>query len=156
MAEPVPSKTQKADENPDSATNPDDTAPEATLPRNAEDRAAAAALSSLDADVTATGAGDAGAVGGAKGGKGAPSAADREALGKAMNRLEALTGGKKQSQVQTQQASQTGAAKKMEKKDGKSAAEEGAKAKAPVVKVAVEDVNLLVGCAIFVILWVAC
>ncbi|PGH08744.1 hypothetical protein AJ80_07782 [Polytolypa hystricis UAMH7299] len=123
MAEPLPKASGDKDA-------------EDTLPANAEDRAAAAALSSLNATTGVAENGDAGAPSGAK----LPSAADQEALGKAMSRLEAAVGKK------------DGTAKKGKENDvGKSSAGTTATAGAEevvkkklVVKVAVDDVNMLV------------
>ncbi|KAL2841260.1 hypothetical protein BJY01DRAFT_249609 [Aspergillus pseudoustus] len=99
---------------------------------SAEDRKAAAALSSLNTtEITSDSASGTGA---AK----PPSAADQEALGKAMSRLEIASGG-------------GGAANKGKKKDdgaakGKGGGETAAKKKpaVPAVKVSLEDVGLLV------------
>jgi len=93
----------------------------ARLPKNAEDRKAAAALISLNANKIpqAKPAGTSSRQ---------PSAADQEALGKAMSRLEIASG--------------TGGRKDAEKKNNdKKAAEAEVKKK---VKIASEDVNLLV------------
>ena len=128
MTEPIPS-----------AASPE----QPSLPTNAEDRKAAAALSALHAnDISAEGedgagneAGGAGGVVGA-GGK-LPSAADQEALGKAMSQLEIVAGGKK-----------TGAAKKKEQQEEEEAAAAAAAAEAKrrkAIKVSAEDVGLLVG-----------
>lgn len=97
---------------------------EPTTSTSAEDRKAAAALSSLNTtEITSEPA----AASGAK----QPSSADQEALGKAMNRLEIAAGGH-----------QKGSAKAAGKSEGVGA-EVGKKA-APAVKIAGEDVSLLV------------
>jgi hypothetical protein len=110
----------------DVAAAADEEDPSSRVPHNAEDRKAAAALKSLNvSEITQEGAGGTTAR--------QPSKADQEALGKAMSRLEIAHG--------------TGAASKgnsenkitQEKKDA--ATEVNTKK----VKVAAEDVNLLVG-----------
>lgn len=124
MAEPiVPSSQQSAD-----IDNNNETVAE-NLPKNAEDRAAAVALSSLKTNEISASGNDAGGPGGAK----LPSAADQEALGKAMSRLELIAG--------------TGAAVVAGKKDAKKGKEEEGKTvakKKAIVKVSAEDVMLLV------------
>ena len=112
MAEPLPSASNAA-EGPDNEET-------ARLPKNAEDRKAAAALNSLNANEISQ---DETAGTSSK----QPSAADQEALGKAMSRLEIASG--------------TGGRKDAEKKSDKKAAEAEVKKK---VKIASEDVNLLV------------
>jgi hypothetical protein len=112
MAEPLPSASNAA-EGPDNEET-------ARLPKNAEDRKAAAALNSLNANEISQ---DETAGTSSK----QPSAADQEALGKAMSRLEIASG--------------TGGKKGAEKKSDKKAAEAEVKKK---VKIASEDVNLLV------------
>jgi HYPK UBA domain len=112
MAEPLPSASNAA-EVPDNEET-------ARLPKNAEDRKAAAALNSLNANEISQ---DETAGTSSK----QPSAADQEALGKAMSRLEIASG--------------TGGRKDAEKKSDKKAAEAEVKKK---VKIASEDVNLLV------------
>ncbi|KAF3892067.1 hypothetical protein GTR04_4674 [Trichophyton interdigitale] len=109
------------------------------LPTNAEDRAAAAALSSLNAPKTAAEGGEAEEDGTKK-----PSTADQEALGRAMSRLEMIAGGKKG-------AAAAGGDKKAKTTSTAAAAGEIAAAaaggevvKKKAVKVAAEDVNLLV------------
>lgn len=109
------------------------------LPTNAEDRAAAAALSSLNAPKTAAEGGEAEEDGAKK-----PSTADQEALGRAMSRLEMIAGGKKG-------AAAAGGDKKAKTTSTAAAAGEIAAAaaggevvKKKAVKVAAEDVNLLV------------
>lgn len=155
MAEPVPDTAQNPDDTKSKSGAADDAAPESTLPRNADDRAAAAALSSLDADATTDSA--AGAGGGdadPKGEKGGPSAADREALGKAMNRLEAMAGKKAPPQQQAakkgeKEKKEAAAAGKLKTAEKSATEEEEAKKKTPPVKVGPEDVNLLVGVPFF-------
>ena len=98
---------------------------EPTNSTSAEDRKAAAALSSLNTtEITSEPA----AASGAK----QPSSADQEALGKAMSRLEIAAGGH-----------QKGSAKAAGKSEG-AGAEVGKKKAAPAVKIAGEDVSLLV------------
>ncbi|EGE07914.1 hypothetical protein TEQG_06946 [Trichophyton equinum CBS 127.97] len=110
------------------------------LPTNAEDRAAAAALSSLNAPKTAAEGGEAEEDGTKK-----PSTADQEALGRAMSRLEMIAGGGKKG------AAAAGGDKKAKTTSTAAAAGEIAAAaaggevvKKRAVKVAAEDVNLLV------------
>lgn len=110
MAEPIPSATHAAD--------PADDEQAQDLPNNAEDRKAAAALNSLNANAMSQENGE----GAAK----QPSAADQEALGKAMSRLEIASGGVKKSD---------GAKKPDQKKD----AEPKKK-----IKISSEDVAFLV------------
>ncbi|OJZ87380.1 hypothetical protein ABZX51_010537 [Aspergillus tubingensis] len=93
-------------------------------PTNAEDRKAAAALSALNPSHIAPDTPKSSST---------PSAADQEALGQAMSRLEIASG-------QTGGAGRGGVQKPVEAQ--KRVPVEGAKKKA--VKVAVEDVNLLV------------
>ncbi|OJJ44544.1 hypothetical protein ASPZODRAFT_100520 [Penicilliopsis zonata CBS 506.65] len=93
-----------------------------TLPTNAEDRKAAAALSALNTN-------DIGADADASSAAKPPSSADQEALGKAMSRLEIAAGG-------AQAGNRTG------KTQQKQVVDQGAKKKP--VKVSTEDVNLLV------------
>jgi len=112
MAEPLPSASNAA-EVPDNEET-------ARLPKNAEDRKAAAALNSLNANEISQ---DETAGASSK----QPSAADQEALGKAMSRLEIASG--------------TRGRKDAEKKSDKKAAEAEVKKK---IKIASEDVNLLV------------
>ncbi|EEH41676.1 hypothetical protein PAAG_03239 [Paracoccidioides lutzii Pb01] len=132
-----------ADTDPSSNNNDDDNGESASeLPTNAEDRAAAAALSSLDtANKTCASENDACVPSGAV----LPSAADQEALGKAMSRLELIAG------VGKAGGSGAGGAAGSGKKDDKAKksktdikAEEKEKAVKKVVKVAAEDVGLLV------------
>jgi hypothetical protein len=111
MAEPLSSASNAAEGLDNEET--------ARLPKNAEDRKAAAALNSLNANEISQ---DETAGTSSK----QPSAADQEALGKAMSRLEIASG--------------TGGRKDAKKSD-KKAAEAEVKKK---VKVASEDVNLLV------------
>ena len=108
MAEPIPSASN--------APADDETA--AALPNNAEDRKAAAALNSLNANAMSQ-------EGGETSSNKQPSATDQEALNKAMSRLEVVNGG----------------AKKEGKKEESSKAEEPKKAK---VKLSAEDVAFLV------------
>lgn len=121
MAEPIPSASND---------------PEEPTPTNAEDRKAAAALDSLNANAMSQENGE---------GSGAkqPTAADQEALGKAMARLEGVAGGK-------------GGAKKVESKgdvkgvvSGKKKEEETKKK----VKVDAGDVQFLVSCDVSFVLW---
>ena len=108
MAEPVSAAAQ---------ADPDDETTQ-TLPKNAEDRKAAAALSSLNENEIASG-GDAGHK--------PPSTADQEALGKAMSRLEIASGsGQKKGE-------------EVKKAEGKEA-----EVKKRAVKVSSEDMTLLV------------
>lgn len=108
MAEPIPSASNAADAADDENAN---------LPNNAEDRKAAAALNSLNANEMSQENGETATK--------QPSAADQEALGKAMSRLEIASGVKK-----------VDSGKKVEvKKDVE------VKKK---VKIASEDVNFLV------------
>ncbi|QSS64490.1 hypothetical protein I7I51_01558 [Histoplasma capsulatum] len=115
------------------------------FPTNAEDRAAAAALSSLNtANETFASEQDRGVPSGAV----LPSAADQEALGKAMSRLEMIAGVDKAGGSSAGWAAGTGKndmnAKK-DKADGKTDGGEGEKVvKKKAVKVAAEDVGLLV------------
>lgn len=104
MSDPIPS----ASADPESTDQP--------LPANAEDRKAAAALSAIKTNELGT---DASAKG--------PSAADQEALGKAMSRLEIAAG-------QNPAKKQTAEAQKKEAEVKKTKA----------VKVAAADVTLLV------------
>lgn len=118
MAEPVPSASNAAADA--AADNEED--PSTRLPKNAEDRKAAAALNSLNANEISQDEAGSGATK-------QPSQADQEALGKAMSRLEIASG--------------VGAGKK---KDGGNKAEDKKEAEVKKkVKVAVEDVNFLVG-----------
>ena len=111
MAEPIPSASTAAE------AGDDETAQ--NFPNNAEDRKAAAALNSLNANAMSQENGE----GAAK----QPSAADQEALGKAMSRLE-IAGG---------QGKKTDATGK--KAEPKKEAEVKKK-----IKIASEDVNFLV------------
>ena len=116
MAEPVPSASNVAVDT--AADNEED--PSARLPKNAEDRKAAAALNSLNAnEISQDELGQSTSK--------QPSKADQEALGKAMSRLE-IAGG--------------GAAKK--KDDGKKAEERKEVEVKKRVKLVAEDVNFLV------------
>jgi hypothetical protein len=80
MAEPIPSATNAAADAAEDETSQN-------LPNNAEDRKAAAALNSLNANAMSQENGESAAK--------QPSAADQEALGKAMSRLEIASGLKK-------------------------------------------------------------
>ncbi|KKZ66386.1 hypothetical protein EMCG_07890 [[Emmonsia] crescens] len=115
------------------------------LPTNAEDRAAAAALSSLNtANETSASENDAGVPSGAA----LPSAADQEALGKAMSRLEIIAGTGKAGGSGAGAAAGTGKkdtnARKSRADDKTEGGEEEKAVKKKVVKVAAEDVGLLV------------
>ncbi|KIW98917.1 uncharacterized protein Z519_00580 [Cladophialophora bantiana CBS 173.52] len=111
MAEPIPSASSAAADAADDETSQD-------LPNNAEDRKAAAALNSLNANEMSTENGESGTR--------QPSAADQEALGKAMSRLEIASGlGKKKEDNTKAQAKKEVEVKKK-------------------VKIAAEDVNFLV------------
>ncbi|KAH0847945.1 hypothetical protein AYO20_08158 [Fonsecaea nubica] len=111
MAEPIPSASTAAADAADDETSQN-------LPNNAEDRKAAAALNSLNANEMSTENGESGTR--------QPSAADQEALGKAMSRLEIASGvGKKKEDTTKTQAKKEVEVKKK-------------------VKIAAEDVNLLV------------
>lgn len=118
MAEPLPSASNAATDA--SADNEEDLS--SRLPKNAEDRKAAAALNSLNANEITQDEADGTA---AK----QPSKEDREALGKAMSRLEIASG--------------AGAAKK--KDDQKKAEEKKVMETKKKIKVATEDVTFLVG-----------
>jgi hypothetical protein len=119
MAEPLTAASNAASEA--AADNEED--PSSRLPKNAEDRKAAAALNSLNAnEITQDVAGGSATK--------QPSKADQEALGKAMSRLEIASG--------------AGAAKKDDKKAAEEKKQVEVKKK---VKVATEDVNFLVGSA---------
>jgi len=110
MTEPIPSPSTAADAVDDETS--------ANLPNNAEDRKAAAALNSLNANEMSQDNGETATK--------QPSAADQEALGKAMSRLEIASGISKKDNT----------SKKVEaKKDGE------VKKK---IKIAAEDVNFLV------------
>lgn len=112
MAEPIPSATNAADAADDETSQ--------NLPNNAEDRKAAAALNSLNANAMSQENGESAAK--------QPSAADQEALGKAMSRLEIASGLKKSGDAAKKPSEQ-------QKKD----AEPKKK-----VKIASEDVTFLV------------
>lgn len=128
MAEPLPAASSEAPEN---------------LPANAEDRAAAAALSSLKT-TTAAATDDADP----QPGTGAPSKAEQEALGKAMSRLETLAGktGNEGAvgSAGTAGADRKNAGVKTATMGGAERKEEEKAVKKPAVKVKVEDVALLV------------
>ena len=112
MADPIPSATAAAD------AADDETAQ--NLPANAEDRKAAAALNALNATGMSQENGESANKG--------PSAADQEALGKAMSRLEIASGVSKKKE----DPKKTEAKKEVETKKK--------------IKVASEDVNFLVCC----------
>ncbi|EXJ95957.1 hypothetical protein A1O1_01082 [Capronia coronata CBS 617.96] len=110
MAEPIPAASSAADAADDETSQ--------NLPNNAEDRKAAAALNSLNANDMSQENGEAAAK--------QPSAADQEALGKAMSRLEIASGlVKKKSDTKKAEAKKEVEAKKK-------------------VKIAAEDVTFLV------------
>ncbi|EXJ76061.1 uncharacterized protein A1O5_00569 [Cladophialophora psammophila CBS 110553] len=111
MAEPIPSASSAAADAADDETSQN-------LPNNAEDRKAAAALNSLNANEMSTENGESGTR--------QPSAADQEALGKAMSRLEIASGLSKKREDNTKAQ----AKKEVEVKKK--------------VKIAAEDVNFLV------------
>lgn len=126
------------------------------FPTNAEDRAAAAALSSLNtANETSASEQDRGVPSGAV----LPSAADQEALGKAMSRLEMIAGVDKAGGSSAGWVAGTGKKDmnaKKDKADGKMDGGEGEKVvKKKVVKVAAEDVGLLVSLVdiVFLLEW---
>lgn len=108
MAEPIPSA---------SAGDHDEEAPKA--PTNAEDRKAAAALDALNANAMSQENGESASK--------QPSAADQEALGKAMSRLEVASG----------------AGKKTEDTNKKSEIKKEAEVKKKI-KLSADDVNFLV------------
>lgn len=110
MAEPIPSAAAEGEEN--------------RLPANAEDRKAAAALSSLNDNEMAQGDDN----------SKLSSASAQEALGKAMSRLEIAAGG----------ATKAAAGKTAGTGNKAAGAQEVVKKKA--VKIAAEDVTLLVSC----------
>ena len=111
MAEPVPSASNAVDAADDETTQ--------NLPNNAEDRKAAAALNALNANAMSQEGGETASK--------QPSAADQEALGKAMSRLEIASG----------QGKKTDASGK--KSEPKKEAEVKKK-----VKISTEDVSFLV------------
>ncbi|OJD13167.1 hypothetical protein AJ78_06351 [Emergomyces pasteurianus Ep9510] len=114
------------------------------LPTNAEDRAAAAALSSLNTNETSASENDAGVPSGAA----LPSAADQEALGKAMSRLEIIAGVGKAGVSGAGAAVGSGKrdtiSKKSKADDKTEGGEEDKVVKKKTVKVVAEDVGLLV------------
>lgn len=142
MAEPVPSTAQS----PPSASSP---APDTSLPTNAEDRAAAAALSSLNtAQIDDAEEGGPAPPAGA-GKRGRPSKADQEALGKAMSRLEMIAGSGTGSGAgggvkEVGKKKDSGMAEK-EKGEGEKKGPVEEVKKKPVVKITADDVNMLVG-----------
>lgn len=107
MAEPIPSATAGDHED------------ESKLPRNAEDRKAAAALDALNANAMSQENGETATK--------QPSAADQEALGKAMSRLEVASGVTKKKDDPSKKPE---AKKELETKKK--------------IKVSADDVNLLV------------
>jgi hypothetical protein len=113
MAEPIPSASTAAADAADDETSQD-------LPKNAEDRKAAAALNSLNANDMSTENGEEASAR-------QPSAADQAALDKAMSRLEMASGisKKKQDTKKAETKNQIEVKKK--------------------VKIAAEDVTFLVG-----------
>jgi hypothetical protein len=114
MAEPIPSASNAAADGGDDETSQD-------LPKNAEDRKAAAALNSLNANEMSTENGETGTK--------QPSAADQEALGKAMSRLEiASGGGKKEATAKAETRKEVEVKKK--------------------IKIVSEDVNFLVSAVV--------
>lgn len=113
MAEPIPSASNAAD-TPDNEET-------ARLPKNAEDRKAAAALNSLNANEISQ---DETAGAASK----QPSSADQEALGKAMNRLEIASGGSVKKDAEKKNSDNKTGDVEVKKK----------------VKIAIEDVNFLV------------
>lgn len=111
MAEPIPSASAAADAGEDETTQ--------NLPANAEDRKAAAALNALNANNMSQENGESATK--------QHSAADQEALGKAMSRLEMASGVSKK------------------KDDGKKAEAKKEVEVKKKIKVAADDVNFLVG-----------
>lgn len=110
MAEPIPSASVAADAGDDETSQ--------NLPNNAEDRKAAAALNSLNANDMSQENGEAATK--------QHSAADQEALGKAMSRLEIASGlGKKKDDTKKAETKKEVEVKKK-------------------VKIATEDVTFLV------------
>lgn len=97
MSEPIPSASNAADAADEETQN---------LPDNAEDRKAAAALNSLNANTMSQDSGEQAAK--------QPSAADQEALGKAMSRLEIASGlGKKSTAKKPEQKKEAEVKKKI-------------------------------------------
>ncbi|KAL9623059.1 MAG: hypothetical protein Q9160_002573 [Pyrenula sp. 1 TL-2023] len=130
MAEPLPSASEGGVT---TAESPED----ARLPTNAEDRKAAAALSSLNAnEISADSSHEAAAPK-------TMSAADQEALGKAMSRLEIASGASATAKKEDAAAGEILAGKKKERGDARKKAEEE-KEKRRKVKVKAEDVAVLV------------
>lgn len=116
MAEPIPSASNDTEES--------------KAPTNAEDRKAAAALDSLNANAMSQENGE-------SSGTKQPTAADQEALGKAMARLEGVAGGK-------------GGAKKAESKvDGKGVVKKKEDEIKKKIKVDAGDVQFLVSLFVF-------
>lgn len=132
MAEPLPSATE-------GGVAAAESAEDTRLPTNAEDRKAAAALSSLNAnEISADSSADAAAPK-------AMSAADQEALGRAMSRLEIASGGtaKKEGAAAAAGDSTLASAKKKEREERRRKEEEE-REKRRKVKVKAEDVVSLV------------
>ena len=117
MAEPRPAAAKPTATSADAEDDPS-----SHLPANAEDRKAAAALNSLNANEISQGEAGDGAIK-------QPSKADQEALGKAMSRLE-MASGAASAQKKTAATKDKGEKKEVEVKKK--------------VKVAAEDVNFLV------------
>lgn len=122
MAEPIPSASNDTED---------------TKPTNAEDRKAAAALDSLNAN-------DMSQENGEDSGSKQPTAADQEALGKAMARLEGVVGGKGGAKNAKVEGKGNGDVKGVVGK--KKEKEEETKKK---VKVDAGDVQFLVSCVVF-------
>lgn len=133
MAEPLPSASEGGVA---AAESTEDT----RLPTNAEDRKAAAALSSLNAnEISADSSADAAAPK-------AMSAADQEALGKAMSRLEIASGGKakKDGATATAAGENSVVSERKKQREEMRRREEEEKERRRKVKVKSEDVVILV------------
>ncbi|KAK2745857.1 hypothetical protein FQN57_003470 [Myotisia sp. PD_48] len=125
------SKPQQNGDTPSKDDSATEAAASETLPTNAEDRAAAVALSSLNAPAAGADTdNESSGVGAAS----QPSAADQEALGKAMNRLEMIAGGG------GKKAAPSALVDNKTKTDG----EDAKAAKKKALKVSPEHVNFLV------------
>src|ERR1700753_2046388 len=98
MAEPIPSASTAATDAADDETSQN-------VPKNAEDRKAAAALNSLNANEMSAENGETEPK--------HPSAADQEALGKAMSRLEIAGGVKKEDTIKAEKKKETEVKKKI-------------------------------------------
>ncbi|PWY86050.1 hypothetical protein BO70DRAFT_360863 [Aspergillus heteromorphus CBS 117.55] len=133
MSDSIPSAHAHTDPSPSSG-HPH---PHAQPPTNAEDRKAAAALSSLHTTQIAT---DSRSDSTPK----PPSAADQEALGKAMSRLEIAAGQKPTATAAATVEMAHAQAQAHRKGDGEADGEGGKRRGASGAKIAVEDVNLLV------------